>query len=274
MSLFTVPDGTNFQMNYEKIEGLLPKTTLFIHGNLASNRWWYPAEKVWKSQAADKPMSERQGLMLLAEFRGCGQSSAPSDSSEFDLRLFAKDFVSLLRSLNLGKVNLVGHSTGGLVAALMLSQAPELFEKAILLDPVGAKGIPFQDHIEEAYRLMKLDKKLLASVMAATIYNCDQSSDFFRQIVVEDAFAAIQVVGSMIVKAMNYFDASAEIGMVKNQVLVLHGEKDTLLPLEESRALAQLLENSQFQVIKNHGHCLNVEDPQAFVEIANRYLFN
>ena len=63
-------------MNYEVHLGMAPVDTLFIHGNLGSNRWWYPSLEIWKSQP------QGQGRMILAEWRGCGQSGAPASEAE------------------------------------------------------------------------------------------------------------------------------------------------------------------------------------------------
>jgi pimeloyl-ACP methyl ester carboxylesterase len=274
MPMFELKDGTNCQIHFEKKDGILKETTLFIHGNLASNRWWYPAEQKWIAKAKFAGAGALKGSMILAEFRGCGESSAPGSQAEVDMHRFANDFIALVRSFNFGKINLVGHSTGGLIAALMLAKAPELFDKAFLLDPVGAQGIKFQNGMEEAFAAMKTDKALLSAVMASTIYNCEQTSDFFRQIVVEDAFKAVNSVGSMVLKALDGFDARTELAMVQHPVLVCHGEHDTLLPMDASKELANLFKNGKFQVIPGHGHCTNAEDAGLFTDKVDQFLFS
>ena len=274
MQMFEVNDGSNCKIHFERKDGILPETTLFIHGNLASNRWWYPAQEKWIAKAKALKAGALQGAMILAEFRGCGESSAPNSQAEVDMHNFENDFIGLVRSLKLGKINLVGHSTGGLIAGLMLAKAPELFAKAFLLDPVGAQGIKFQNGMEEAFVAMKTDKALLSAVMASTIYNCNQTSDFFRQIVVEDAHRAVNNVGSMVLKALDGFDARAELAMVQHSVMVCHGEHDTLLPMEATKELAALFKNGKFQVIPGHGHCTNAEDPGLFTDRVDQFLFS
>jgi pimeloyl-ACP methyl ester carboxylesterase len=160
------------------------------------------------------------------------------------------------------------------VAALMLAKEPSLFNKAVLLDPVGATGVKFDPSMIAAFEQMKTDKNLVAVVLGATIYENDSQSDFFRQIVVEDAFHCVNAIGHNIIKALDNFDARAELAQVPNEILVLHGEHDTLLSMDASKKLAEILPKGEFRVIAGHGHCLNAEDPAQFVSITRNFLFH
>ena len=98
------------KINYDIFPHSAPQTTFFVHGNLASNRWWMPTVEELR-----KKYPNASGSVICAEFRGCGGSSAPEKESDVSMDKFANDFISLIRSLKLEKVNLVGHSTGGLI---------------------------------------------------------------------------------------------------------------------------------------------------------------
>jgi 3-oxoadipate enol-lactonase len=271
MPLYNVNDGSGFQLNYEVHENLVPTTTLFIHGNIASNRWWYPAEEFWKFKAKGKNFS---GSLIYAEFRGAGKSSPPRNENDVNMHTFANDFISLVRSLNLGKINLVGHSTGGLIVAMMLAKAPELFNQAILLDPVGAGGVKFDPSMDVAFEAMKNDKNLTATVIGSTIYNNNPEADFFKQVVVEDAFHGVKTVGAWVLKALDGLNVKSDIAKVDHRVLVLHGEHDQLLPVADSKEFATLMRNATFETVPGQGHCTNMENPEKFVGIVNKFFFS
>ena len=271
MSMMMIP-GQAHQIHYEIFENLLSEDTLFIHGNLASNRWWYPLRDCLKSVMSEQA-KPRQGKMILVEFRGCGQSSSPKTADEASMHNMANDFIQLIRELRLKPVHIVGHSTGGLIAALMLSMAPDLFKKAVLLDPVGYNGIKFDDSMTAAFEAMKQDRSLVATVLGSTIYQNDLESEFFQNMLVEDAHRAVKTVGLWILKNLSGLQVQKEISQIPNEVLVLHGEHDVLLPVEGSKLLAAAMKNGRFEIVAGHGHCLNVESPQKFAQIISKFLY-
>lgn len=266
MALFTTT--SNYQINWEQFPGLVPQTTLFLHGNLASNRWWMPTVEHLQAQGKDKA-----GSVICVEFRGCGQSQAPKSEADVTMKAFAQDFIDLVRSQNWGKINLVGHSTGGLIAAYMLALAPELFNKAYLLDPVGPEGVQFDNNMIAAFEAMKQDKNLTATVIGSTIHNNNAESSFFKNIIVEDAFAAVKTVGHLVLKALDGFNIVEPLKAVENPVKVVHGEFDKLLPVEASQLLAKTVKNGTFETLPGCGHCGNVENTALFVKDFSAFLY-
>jgi pimeloyl-ACP methyl ester carboxylesterase len=267
---FNVDDGTDFKMNYEIIENVLPETTMFLHGNLSSNRWWYPSINIWKSQRQIKKYS---GSAILAEFRGHGLSSAPKTISEINIHTFVNDFLELGTHLKLTNTNIIGHSTGGIVAAIMLSKNTTMFNKAILLDPVGANGFNLGITRILAHETMRFNKNLTANAIGSVIYGNDPNNEFFNTVIVEDAYKAVKLIGGAVFKNLSTLNVANDVKNINNQVLVIHGEKDTFLPIASSQELANLIPKGIFRCIPEQGHCLNIENPEKFVEITNDFFF-
>lgn len=270
MALFSVNPTT--QISYDVFPQLLPTTTVFLHGNLASNRWWMPTVELLKLQAS-VDSEKLAGSMVCLEFRGSGNSSAPKSENEVTMQNFADDFISLIRSLSIAPVNIVGHSTGGIIAAMMLASAPELFNKAYLLDPVGAEGVKFDSAMIQAFDGMKQDKDLTSMIIGSTIHNNNAASPFFKDVLVEDAFKAVKAVGHLVLKALDGLDIRESLKSVQNLVKVVHGEHDVLLSKEESEKLAKLFRNGQFETLPGCGHCANIENPKLFIQSMNQFLF-
>lgn len=272
MKSFFFKTKKNYQIHYQVTENILPKTTVFLHGNVASNRWWLPTEEILLHEA---PAKNLKGAMVCLEFLGCGQSEAPRNMEDVNILEFAQDFIQLLRAYAPGETfNLVGHSTGGFIAAAMTGFSPELFHKSVLLDPVGAKGLTLTDQIKTGFEMMQADRNITAAIIGSTIYNNDANSDFFNQVIVEDAFSSVQKISYWIVQAFHNLDATAIMRKSTVPTLALHGEFDQILLTEATQELAlKYLKAGRFELIPGHGHCMNVEDPQAFVKKISDFLF-
>lgn len=268
---------SGYNIHYQVTENILPESTVFLHGNVASNRWWLPTEEIFSKSSQDQ---NYKGSMICIEFLGCGKSEAPKNAEDVNLLNFADDFVALLENYNTAtgkneKFNLVGHSTGGFIAAAMTAIKPDLFDKAVLLDPVGAKGLTLDDNIKAGFEAMKADRNFAALAIGATIYNNDASSDFFNQVLVQDAFDAVQKVSYWVIQGFHNLDASNLLSQSTTKTLVLHGEHDNLLSRDASEELAvKYLKSAKFEIIPDHGHCMNVENPSAFVNKISNFLFN
>jgi pimeloyl-ACP methyl ester carboxylesterase len=185
---------------------------------------------------------------------------------------WAQDFTRHLQDLTKAPLDLVGHSTGGLIAALMLAEAPDLFHRAVLLDPVGARGIHFDPSMHQAFAAMKASRELTAQVIGSTIHGLDSESAYFKEIVVPDAFRAVQDVGPWVLQALDSLDVRNKMSAIRSEVLVLHGELDRLLPKEDSEELAQLIPQGRFEELMGCGHCGNVEKPQLWVQKMTSFL--
>lgn len=267
MATVRLPNG--FAMNLATHTGVVPQDTVFMHGNLASNTWWMPALEIWKKQAS----STDKGRLLFAEWRGCGQSAGPENEKELHPSSLADDYIALLKHEGVKKACIVAHSTGGLIALYAMIKAPELFERAVLLDPVGPLGAKFEQPMYDAFTQMSQDRDFCATIMGSTIQGNDPTSAFFQRIV-DDAFHISKVIWHGIPNMLSNIDITADLGKIRQPVLILHGEHDPILPKEVSADLAAKLPNAKYIELKGQGHSTNVENPSLFVAMVDNFLFN
>jgi 3-oxoadipate enol-lactonase len=255
------------RMHYEIFDGLVERDTVAFHGNLASNTWWKPAVETLSLQRN----TEKKGRLVLAEWRGCGKSTGLREEKELNLKEMAEDYNGLLRSLGLKDACALGHSTGCLIALYAMRQAPELYNRALLLDPVAATGVQFGPEMYAAFTQMSQDRAFCAAVMAGTI-NVPVEPTLMNQIV-DDAFGVHPLVWHGVAKMLHDVDFRSELPSIPQPVLVLHGEHDLLLPKENSKALAESLPNGKFLELPGRGHSSNVEDPGLFVSHMRNFLY-
>ena len=252
-----------FQIHFEDIPHAAPENVIFLHGNVSSNVWWHPTVAHWK-KCGDKSL-------LLMEWRGSGKSQGPNSEADLEMEKLASDVITLAERCS-GSPNLVGHSTGGLIALLALAKRPDLFRKAVLLDSVGAHGLRIGPEVFTRVQELRKSKELCGAAILNTIYG-EVKDKKLAQEIVDSAFGVHPLNWHGVLNALKDKNFEAQIRTIPHPVLVLHGEHDLLLPQKDSEHLAEILPRGEFREIPNHGHCTNVEDPNLFAEIAQGFLF-
>lgn len=254
-------------MYYELHPDLATQDTLFIHGNLASHRWWYPTLSEWR-----KAGSQGAGALIFSDWRGCGRNEDWSQEKPFTLEDLARDNIALLDRLGKDKVALVGHSLGGLIALQMMVLQPDRFTKALLLDPVGAKGVIFNDSMYEAFRQMAASPDLTRMVILSTVLNGDGLDDQFKLEISRDAYKAVRGIGTSVLEILKSVDLSQQAKSLNIPTLIVHGAKDQVIPRTDSEALAKLMPAARLEILENQGHCWNVENPRTFTERVRNWI--
>lgn len=258
----------SYSIGYSVHENSAPQDLVVLNGNLATSRWWIPTMEAFKARFDHQEM---KGRVIFLELPGCGESSTVE--GDLSVPTIAHQYLEILSHLNIQSAHIMGHSTGGLLSCWLMALKPSLFKKALLLDPVGPRGIQFDDAVLSTYEEMKRSRELTAEIIAYTIHNCDKSSAFFQQVIAEDTFRSVQQVGSKMICALRGYDSTEQIKKIQNEVTILCGEHDFLLPKADMQELAQQLSHSRFIEVPGAGHCLNVENPQAMADAIHKYLF-
>ncbi len=246
----------------------VPRDLVIINGNLATYRWWQPTLEALKLSLS---CHNKKSRLFILDLPGCGGHalSAPLDFLEL-----VQDYKKLIKSFNFESLpSLLGHSTGGLIAAHLNSQSDFNFHHTALLNPVGASGFKMNEQTAHRYSRMQTDPHYSAKVIGATIYNCEFESHFFKQVIAPDTFASVQVLGSALVESMSGLNSEKAYRNLRSPTTLLYGEHDPLLAqkdMEESAALSPL---NQLEVLKDVGHCPNIENPSLMAEIMIRLFF-
>jgi pimeloyl-ACP methyl ester carboxylesterase len=99
------------------------KNVLLIHGLTANNRWW---------TGLGNHLS-REGFRVIApDLRGRGLSSKPAHG--YGIHFHVADLLTLLDSLGLDSVSVVGHSLGGGIGLYMAALFPARVRKLVVVD--------------------------------------------------------------------------------------------------------------------------------------------
>ena len=96
---------------------------ILLHGAMDNGLCWTPvAEKLSKNYR-----------VIMPDARGHGLTEVPEDSFSYDL--MAQDIAELIKHLKLETPQIMGHSMGAAMTALIASKYPDLVSRIVLEDP-------------------------------------------------------------------------------------------------------------------------------------------
>ena len=174
-----------------------------------------------------------------------------------------------------GPAHVRGFSMGGYVALTLALAEPELV-RALLLVATGAGGpgrVPrprwVADATAEALRLP--DPEFAERTMPFTFSPgwVEATPQRFREIMearIEHPtpYALLEAHAAA---CFEFYARGCEVERIRAPALVLHGDKDLIVPVENGRMLAARLPNAQYVELPERGHNLMLEDPEAFTRV-------
>jgi pimeloyl-ACP methyl ester carboxylesterase len=217
---------------------------VLVHGLSGSSRWW-------RRNIAGLAAHRRVYLVDLIGF-GASRARYP-----FVLAEAASYLVLWMQRLGIGRASLVGHSMGGLIAAELAADAPELIDRLVLVDPAA---LPF-------------DPGLLSHGLNL-VRELRYLSPSFLPVLFADAIRAGPITLWRAASELLLADMRPKLERIRARTLVVWGEHDMLVPLEAARQLARYLRYEELVVIKGTGHVPMWDCPQAFNRVLAEFLID
>src|SRR6202142_3737863 len=261
MNTVTTKDGTTI---FYKDWGTGP-AVVFSHG-------WPLNADAWDLQML---FLGQNGYRVIAhDRRGHGRSSQPWDGNNMDT--YADDRGALLDQLDLKRVTLVGHSTGGgEVVRYIGRHGTKRVSKAVLIGAVpplmlktekNPGGLPLSvfDGIRSG---VAGDRSQFYKEVTLPFYGYNKPDAKISQ-GVRDSFwlqgMQVSIVGAYdCIKAFSETDFAGDLKKIDVPTLILHGDADQIVPFEDSALLsAKLIKNSTLKLYPGapHGMCTTLAD--------------
>jgi 3-oxoadipate enol-lactonase len=224
--------------------------------------------RIWEAVAAGL---ENDFRLVFYDKRGHGLSEATP--APYALTDHVNDLAALLDHLGIGKANVVGLSVGGMIAQGLAALRPELVERLVLCDTAHKIGT------EELWngRIDAVTKDGIASLADGIMerwftpaYRDPSNADFvgYKAMLVRqtvDGYAGTCA-------ALRDADLTESTRALKVPALLIVGDQDGSTPPDLVRTTADLIRDSQFEIIKDAGHIPCVEQPEATVKLIRNFL--
>ncbi|PTX10526.1 alpha/beta hydrolase [Achromobacter mucicolens] len=258
MSTITTPDGVEI---FYKDWG--PKTAqpiMFHHG-------WPLSSDDWDAQML---FFLAQGFRVIAhDRRGHGRSAQVSDGHDMDH--YAADAAAVAQHLDLRNAVHIGHSTGGGEVARYVARHGEpqgRVAKAVLVSAVpplmvktesNPGGTPIE--VFDGFRKALADNRaqFFLDVAAGPFYGFNREGANVSQGVINNWWRQGMNGGAKAhyegIKAFSETDQTEDLKAITVPTLVLHGDDDQIVPIDDSSRLAvKLLKNGTLKVYPGFPH--------------------
>jgi pimeloyl-ACP methyl ester carboxylesterase len=228
-------------------------------------------------------LAQRGWHVVAPDLRGHGQSSQPDQESDYSLASFSGDVLGLADALGWQRFALLGHSMGGMIAQVVVADAPERVVALVLMD-TGHGPVPIDPTLVElgAATARQQGMEVIAEFMAALEEDDPLSTEAYRRKVAEDPGYAARgdrnlravspaMYAAMILELTSARDRLDSLRSVSVPTLVVVGSQDTPF-LEPSRAMADAIAGAELVVVDGGGHSPQFEAPEGWWQALSTFL--
>ena len=263
MSRVTTKDGVSIYFK-DWGEG---QPVVFSHG-------WPLTADAWDPQL--KLVASAGYRAIAHDRRGGGRSSQPWDGN--DLNTYADDLATLLDTLDLRDVVLVGHSTGGgevtryigrhgtarVAKAVLLSAIPPL----MLQTENNPEGLP-RSAFDEIRAGVLNDRSQYYQDLSAVFYGGNRPGSTLSQGKRNEFWLQCMTVGIKgaldCITAFSETDLTADLKMIDVPTLIAHGDDDQIVPIvAAAKKSIDLVRGAQLKVYPGAPHGLYGEHERQF----------
>jgi len=222
-------------------------------------------------------LAERYQVILF-DNRGAGRTDQPD--GPYTMEQMAADAVGLLDALGIASAHVFGGSMGGMIAQhVALNHADRL--RKLILGCTMCGGPHAVSAAPEVLAYLVPDPTLSAFEAAWRGVPICYSPEFIaaNKSLIEDLLLAAceyptrsAAYEAQLGAVMNSHDTYDRLPQIQAPTLVLTGNRDVLIPPENSRILAERIPNAQLHEIEGAGHVFHISHPDASMAAISAFL--
>ncbi len=198
---------------------------------------------------------------------------------EVSIAKIADDIAELLTELRIDTANILGISFGGFVAQEFALRYPDRVRKLVLASTsfggpnhvmpsmVVLAAFSATDGLNDSDKI----RKHLTTAFTPSFF-IDHGDEVERFCTLREENTVPEAVYEQQLASAIAFNAENRVGEIKVETLVLTGDRDTVVPAENSRNLANAIPNAMLGVIADGGHMAFVENAAEFNSRVKEFL--
>ncbi len=255
-------DAGGIETNYHEIGSGFP--VLMLHGSGVGvsgyANWRYTMPEIGKRLRA-----------IAIDMVGFGYSACPPDA-QYSLDYWVDHVIRFLDAMDIEKTHLLGNSFGGGLALAVTARHPERVENVVLMGSVGTRftippafnaGHGYEPAIERMRTLLKNFTFFPDSITDEAVQlRYETSIRPGYQSTFEKLFP-----GSREQKMIAMVTPDEQIAAINNEVLLIHGREDYVVPMETSERLFKLIPRSELHLFGQCGHWSHLDQAAHFNQL-------
>ena len=199
-----------------------------------------------------------------------------------------EDLAGLVNDLGLGKINVIGHSWGGIIAGLFASKYPNAVERLVMIAPVGARYATWQKpwitntiamlppnnrkEFEDVLKDRELRKKdpqaYFTRYFTAIHPSWFGNQSWASKVPVHTVRAQ---TGLAVWDSLRDYDVRQDLRKVAARTLIVQGTKDAI-PLGSTQEIKDLITGSRLELIDGVGHYPFIEVNDRFTKLVKDFI--
>ncbi len=210
--------------------------------------------------------------LLVPDLFGSGDSDAPSpeQADGYSFTWHMQTLVALLDRLGVGRLDVIGHSTGGTIAAHLAAALGPRVRRLVLIDTVAYDlNLPLEGRVallprlgpalfKNVFRRAEL-RRYFAKVFTDASRIDEQAIDLYWDRLARPGHR--EAAHAMIERLVDMGGLQGHLASITAETQVIWGADDSIVPLTDGERLAAEIPGAALRTIEGCGHAPNEERP-------------